>query len=297
MKDKICIVACIKHEELYVKEWLDFHINCGIDHFFLCDNNETDYQYPLIDVIKEYVDKGIVDVLDYSSYEFVQPYCYNDLWHDERTNEYDWMLIIDIDEFICIPKHNDDIKAFLRTIPDTIDGLSFPWKYYGDNGLIEYDDRPVMERFPNPANNSRIYDGQSLIIKSMIRTKHNFGGRKVPYGISSQHMLSPEIKRYDANFNRISGKSRINVPEGTDLSKPYEYLQELYKTFYIKHYFSKTIEEYVRFKMNRTVSIKVESIGDRPYYELSNFFGINERTEERMNKAKEILESLCQKET
>ena len=49
------IIACLKQEELYIKEWLDWHISIGVDHFYLCDNNDKDYQPNLSDVIKEYI--------------------------------------------------------------------------------------------------------------------------------------------------------------------------------------------------------------------------------------------------
>ena len=39
--NSIAIIACLKCEELYVKEWIDWHIKCGVDHFYLCDNFQT----------------------------------------------------------------------------------------------------------------------------------------------------------------------------------------------------------------------------------------------------------------
>ena len=63
--NSIAIIACLKCEERYVKEWIDWHIKCGVDHFYLCDNNDIDYTPKLNDVLKEYVDLGIVDIFDY----------------------------------------------------------------------------------------------------------------------------------------------------------------------------------------------------------------------------------------
>ena len=63
--NSIAIIACLKCEELYVKEWIDWHIKCGVDHFYLCDNNDVDYTPKLNDVLKEYVDLGIIEIIDY----------------------------------------------------------------------------------------------------------------------------------------------------------------------------------------------------------------------------------------
>lgn len=289
MNNKICIVACLKHEELYVKEWLDYHIECGIDHFFLCDNNESDYEYPLIDIVQEYVDKGIVDVIDYSIYEYVQPYCYDELYNSEQMNEYGWMLVIDIDEFICLPKYDNDIKKFINEIPPHIDAISVNWKYYDDNDLVEYDGRPVLERFTRPVNVEGIYDGQSFIIKTMMRTKPYI--KSNDHTIVSQHVLARWTPRYDCLFNCIQGHSRMINQNITNFNTnvPQEYLQELYKTFYIKHFHTKTIEEYIKYKVNKTVSVFIPNRNMDRIYTIGCFWTFNKRSFEKRRKIKELL--------
>ena len=46
-----------KDEAPYLKEWLDFHILVGVDHFYLFNNNSSDnYEQ----IIKPYKEKGYI---------------------------------------------------------------------------------------------------------------------------------------------------------------------------------------------------------------------------------------------
>ncbi|MBR0260666.1 MAG: glycosyltransferase family 2 protein [Selenomonadaceae bacterium] len=40
----LAIVAILKNEGRYLKEWLDYHLSAGVDHFYLYDNDSTDNQ-------------------------------------------------------------------------------------------------------------------------------------------------------------------------------------------------------------------------------------------------------------
>ena len=53
----LAVVAILKNEAPYVKEWLDYHLLAGADHFFLYDNESPDN---LKEVLQPYIDAGIV---------------------------------------------------------------------------------------------------------------------------------------------------------------------------------------------------------------------------------------------
>ncbi|MBR2734192.1 MAG: glycosyltransferase family 2 protein, partial [Selenomonadaceae bacterium] len=38
----LAIAAILKNEGHYIKEWLDYHLLAGVDHFYLYDNDSTD---------------------------------------------------------------------------------------------------------------------------------------------------------------------------------------------------------------------------------------------------------------
>ena len=52
----------IKDEVRYIPEYIEFHILQGFDHFIFYDNKSTDN---LLEVIKPYIDSGLVEIRYY----------------------------------------------------------------------------------------------------------------------------------------------------------------------------------------------------------------------------------------
>ena len=53
----LAVVAIMKGEEPYVKEWLDYHLLAGVDHFFIYDNESTP---EFKEILQPYINAGIV---------------------------------------------------------------------------------------------------------------------------------------------------------------------------------------------------------------------------------------------
>lgn len=66
-----------------------------------------------------------------------------------------WNLYLDVDEFLNIG--NLSVQEFLKPYQGA-DVLKLNWVVYGDNDLLEYEDRPVRERFLKPAPLSCVYN-------------------------------------------------------------------------------------------------------------------------------------------
>lgn len=91
----LAIVAILKNEGPYLKEWLDYHLLAGVDHFYLYDNDSTDNQ---AEVAAPYVGAGLVDYIPAPG-KAAQMFTYNEaLKHFKFQCRY--MAFIDGDEFI-----------------------------------------------------------------------------------------------------------------------------------------------------------------------------------------------------
>lgn len=272
----IAVIACIKKEERYISEWIEWHLSIGIDHFFLADNNDYGYSPSLSSVLQEYTNSGVVDIFPYHDIKPIQPKAYDEIYA-EHGNEYDWFLIIDCDEFLHLPKFNNDIKAFFSEKKfNDADIVYFHWRYYDDNGLVEYDNRPVQERFVHPVER---YGGVTFYIKSALRNKSHM--EKVVGGtfhITSQHSIItdqnkyPQVVRMDCFGNKLKETWRLaKIPCNP---KEYEYA-------YIRHFMTKTIDEYVGNKKQRG-GAQQKSQGDYSRYSIKRFFDYNDITSEKI---------------
>ena len=91
----LAVVAIMKNEGPYVKEWLDYHLLAGVDHFFIYDNDSPDNQR---EVVQPYVDAGLVTYIFYPG-QARQYEAYNAAVRDYRYF-CRYMAFIDGDEFI-----------------------------------------------------------------------------------------------------------------------------------------------------------------------------------------------------
>lgn len=140
-KYHISICGCFKNEARFLKEWIEYHLMMGVDHFYLYNNNSDD-NYK--EVLKNYVDRGIVTLEEFPEIP-AQPGVYQH-WYNNYRQESDWVSFLDMDEFFVPLKHN--------TLRDWLDDHSkYPvllvyWKMFGTSGIMKHDDtRLVSEQY------------------------------------------------------------------------------------------------------------------------------------------------------
>lgn len=137
----VSICLLIKDENRYLREWLDWHVAAGFDHFFIYDNGS---KVPIENSIPApYRDK--CTVVDWSGeHDNIQADAYEHcLANYGRTSQ--WLAFIDTDEFIRVVD-GMDIKTFMADF-EIDDVLVVPWVVYNANGQFTRDDRPQRERF------------------------------------------------------------------------------------------------------------------------------------------------------
>ena len=177
------IVAIMKNEGHYAKEWLDYHLAAGVDHFYIYDNESTDN---LKEVLQPYIEAGTVT---YTFYPGIgkQIRAYNDAFKNYRFF-CRYMAFIDADEFI-FPQSKKSIVTVADEIfneKEDLGGIEVNWQIYGSNFQETADySKGVLERFTRRAEE----------ISSGVKSIAN--PRKISY-IDSVHYLeyfhgTPEI--------------------------------------------------------------------------------------------------------
>ncbi len=91
----LSIVAILKCEGPYLKEWLDYHLLAGVDHFYIYDNESPDNQ---AEVAAPYVKAGLVDYIPAPG-KVMQMAVYNNAVNRFKFQSR-YLTFIDGDEFI-----------------------------------------------------------------------------------------------------------------------------------------------------------------------------------------------------
>jgi hypothetical protein len=149
---------CVKDEGQYIKEWLEYYLMQGVNHFYIYNNNGTDNTKEIID---SYIQKGLVTWHDYPGRR-QQENIYNHAVHHYK-NETRWMGFIDIDEFI-VPLKHPSITEFLTSFEECSQ-ISIPWVMYGSGGHIQKPDGLVIESY------KKHQKGFTPIVKSIVNPR------------------------------------------------------------------------------------------------------------------------------
>ena len=212
----ICSIG--KKENLYAKEFVEYYLKLGIKKIIIYDNNEINGE-KFEDVLKGYVSSEKVEIIDIRGFESAQFPSYIDCYKKYR-NKFDFLLFLDFDDFVKIESNINIEKYLYNKKFKKCETIVLNWVMYGDNNLVKYDNRTMIERFTKP---SSIWNKG----KSIVRTKIS---RLI---ITSSHIIGINTKYFcDSNGHRLFPKSfhQFDVPD-----KPQAY---------IKHFYTKTAEEF-----------------------------------------------------
>ncbi|MCI5051966.1 MAG: glycosyltransferase family 92 protein [Simkaniaceae bacterium] len=128
------IATMFHNEAKYLKEWVDYHLTVGVDHFWLYNDRSTD---DYLERLKPYIERGIVEIFDWH------------LPHRDKYFEYQllanrdalargmestkWIAFIDVDEFI-VPMTCGSITKCLNQHFAQADQVFINWRNFGTSG-------------------------------------------------------------------------------------------------------------------------------------------------------------------
>jgi hypothetical protein len=252
----ICAIAKLENDYLY--EWAKYHLDLGFSCIHVYDNNDADGER-VSDVFRGSDCENNVIIHDVRGQHYMQKKVYQECYDYEY---FDWCAFIDIDEFITFEE-----KSEVRTITDFLkdknewEAVHLNWMCYGDCGMVRNNHKPVLERFRYPKKPFGFYynytnHSENEHIKSIIRK-----GLKIDWC------------RDDDNY-----ESNPHTPYGLDLicdstgrktnNSPFSPI--CYKVAYIRHYTTKTVEEYATKVVRQCADC--DNIG---FYGFSKFFRMN----------------------
>lgn len=131
-KYTLSICAIVKDENVYLPEWIAYHLAAGVEHFYIYDNGS---KVPIATTLAHEVSAGVVTVIPYPG-RCLQMVSYNDCMK-RFAGESRWIAIVDADEFI-VPKGTDDLRPMLVDYQD-FGSLAINWQVFGSSG---FDTRP-----------------------------------------------------------------------------------------------------------------------------------------------------------
>ena len=224
----LCAIA--KNEKPYIKDWCEYHRTKGFDCIHLFDNGGNGD----LSEISKYV-----NIYNAIGKQAIQLPAYQQIidWMDKD----DYCLFIDVDEFV---EDEQMIPALIRNCDD-FDVMKLSWQVYGDNGLDNYEDKPVWLRFKNPSPKDCVYNDtlgnghtENNHTKSLFHKTNKFAKCVSP------HTIFVENGVY------------INALNERTNSSPFD--KVVWNNLYLKHYLCKSRQEWCERRLN-----KIDACGNK----------------------------------
>lgn len=210
------ICAIIKDEQLFLKEWIDYHLNLGFNKIVLFEDfDSTSHK----DITDSYDNVELIPLRDntlgikkvFSSY--VQLQCYNHyLQYCKNTKCCDWCLFTDVDEFLVF-QEGYDLNRLCSEYKDNT-AIILSWKFYNANGHIKRPKGGVVESYTQVCNTN---------------------GDRTFWSIKSFANINVNPKFMDIHHIHHGIKTNGSY----DLESPLNY-----EKAWLNHYFTKSWEDY-----------------------------------------------------
>ncbi len=215
--DELSVVAILKNEAPYVREWIEYYRLLGATKFYIYDNDSQD---SVKEAISDYIDSGIV-VYKYFPGKYRQNMAYTDAINNYASKTR-FMAVVDLDEFI-VPIDDkltliDVLKNIVRRKPYAA-GVTIPWLMYGSSHHKKRPQGLVIDNYLY-----RAQDSFMLNIKTVFNPRLANGYNNPHYPIYKYGAFS-----INENGHIIIGKFDNN---------------KSCKQIRINHYFTKSEEEF-----------------------------------------------------
>lgn len=165
-------ICCIFQDDAkYLPEWIEFHKDRGVEHFYLYNNlSQDNYQ----EVLKPYVESGLVELFEWpfsynkeSQWTIIQCLSYMDCIYKIKDRD-KWCAFLDSDEFLFSPS-NHDIKTTLKEYEDC-SSIGVNWVMYGTSNVDKIPDfEPIRNHL---VMRSRLDFNGNEAVKSIVQPKY-----------------------------------------------------------------------------------------------------------------------------
>lgn len=277
---KTALVTMARHENKYLKEWLDHYFSIGIEHVIIGDNNDKENDESIQTFIDENGYKDRVTVIDKrkekndtSRSVENQPQFFEEVYH-QYGKDFDWMCFFDVDEFFeTINEYmtsrniNDYIENCVKKCESshgkTPEQIMVGWLIYGDNDQLFGNNKPVQERFTSLSE--RLFFGK--------KSRNGMCGKCI-VKCGNEH-----VKFRDMHVAYTDGDFCTVINGGNNYTmKPYQNNLFIHNDAVLKHYYSKSMEEFFErrlFDKNSFTNYGLKKL-------IENYFEINRVTTEKI---------------
>lgn len=224
----LCVTAIFRDEARFLKEWIEYYLMMGVEHFYLTNHLSKDNY---MEVLQPYIDRGLVTLREETEekkseqHRFdIQNRAYFEAM-DYGVQHIEWLLIVDTDEFL-VPYEKATIADFLRDYEDCA-AVAFHWKNFGMNGVAKL--APHQLLIEEMTHSSKSLDTRNAGIKTAFRPRYCDMVESKKFlrlhhrPLLKKHFVTVDVLRNPLPFHKDGSPVSAHLPIPKGLARLYHY--------------------------------------------------------------------------
>lgn len=258
---RILAILTVRNEGAFLIDWLAHHRAAGITDFLVFSNDCDDGTDRMLDRL---ADLGWLTHVRNDG-----PHRKGPQWDAlRRADEHplkalaDWLLFIDIDEFVNVHVGDHSLAALIAALPEAT-AIPLTWRFFGNAGVMRQTDRPITEVFDRAAPAEMVWPWRAGLFKTLFRND----GTYARMGVHRPRQPDPDridrARWFDGSGRELPGlfrRKRIFTPLG----------QNNYGLVQLNHYALGAMDSYI-LKCDRGRANREASAFDMSYWVERNF--------------------------
>lgn len=202
---KILAVLTVRNEGAYLLEWLAHHRAAGITDFLVFSNDCDDGTDTMLDRLAEL--GQLTHIRNDGPYhkggiQFTAMKLADTMPKVAAAN---WIITLDVDEFINIHVGDHTIGALLSTLPEAT-AITLTWRLFGSMGLARYTDEPVLDTFVHAAPEIMHWPWRASMFKTLFRNDGTYAKLGVHRPRAPDKARLPAARWFDGQGRALPAK-------------------------------------------------------------------------------------------
>lgn len=212
-KYHLSICSLFKNEGRFLKEWIEYHRLVGVDHFYLYDLESTDNSR---EVVAPYIKEGVVTLVNWPEHRSGITQEQTALWvlsrqlpayeHAIKTkavNESDWIVIVNVDEFLVSPQE-ETLLSVLERYQD-YPGLILGQEHF-DASQEDAAERKLLIQTSAMTQEPRL-DERKKVVKTIFKPEYSTAFTWAPYQVIFKNLQTARpLNKQELRVNHYTNR-------------------------------------------------------------------------------------------
>ncbi|MGR3661471.1 MAG: glycosyltransferase family 2 protein [Paracoccaceae bacterium] len=160
-------VLTVRNEAAFLLEWLAHHQAVGFTDFLVFSNDCDDGTDAMLQRLQK--QGHLTHIRNDPPHEGgIQWTALKRADKHPLVRDADWIMVLDIDEFVNIHVANHTLPDLITALPDA-SAITLTWRLFGNNGVVHYKDAPITTQFTRAAPRIMNWPWRAAMFKTLYR--------------------------------------------------------------------------------------------------------------------------------